>query len=440
MIDMGYKKRIVVWLWLLGAILAVTHVSAAEDSEAVFAAATKYTVKIETIVHLPFVPKDEVGVFSGAGFVVDVRRGWVMTNAHVVTRSPAAIRMKLGSGAWLPVKRVYVDPYLDLAIIAPREPGKLPGTTAAALACGRLPAVGHPVGAFGHPWGLDYTGTRGIIAGVSDKFEVGALLTDAPINSGNSGGPLISLVTGKVVGINTSGIEAKGAQNLNFAVAARYACKILDLLRAGRDPSPPNGALVFFDDAESTGVLKVARNFMPPGQLALLPGDVIKEVVGEPGPITRESELINALRGHLDKVTLRVERAGKEIELSGSFPPAKKILDRKIVYASGVVFGARHRFDPAELNLGEILVTYVEDGSVGLSVGFRQFDAITTIDGEDVQDLDHVYRLLDDARAARRPVSVVVTKHVVGPQGRVFFAYREINLPVEELRWMSVGE
>jgi hypothetical protein len=41
---------------------------------------------------------------------------------------------------------------------------------------------------------------------------------------------------------------------------------------------------VFYDDAESTGVLKVARNFMPPGQLALLPGDVIKEVVGDPGP------------------------------------------------------------------------------------------------------------------------------------------------------------
>ena len=440
MMNMEYKKRIVGWLWFLGAILVVTHVSAAEDSEAMFAAAAKYTVKMETIVRIPFVPKDQVGVFTGAGFVVDARRGWVMTNAHVSKRSAATIRMKLRGGAWIPAKRVYVDPYLDVAIVAPRDAGKVSETTAASLACEELPAVGHPVGAFGHPWGLDYTGTRGIVAGASDKFEVGALLTDAPINSGNSGGPLISLVTGKVVGINTSAIEAKGVQNLNFAIAAHYVCKILDLLRAGRDPSPPEGTLVFFNDAESSGILKVARNFMPPGHLALLPGDVIKHVVGELGPITRESELVHALRGHLDKVTLRVERAGKEIELSGNIPAATKLLDRKIVYASGVVFAERRHYNAAEVNLGGILATYVEDGSLGLSAGFQQFDAITTIDGESVQDLEQVYRLLDGAYAAGRSASVAVTKQVVGPQGRVFFAYREISLPVEELRWMSVEE
>ena len=188
---------------------------------------------------------------------------------------------------------------------------------------------------------------------------MGALLTDAPINSGNSGGPLVSLATGKVVGINTSAIDAEGAQNLNFAVAARYACKILDLLRAGRDPSPPEGTLVFFDDVEDTGILKVARNTTPPGHLALLPGDVIKAVVGEPGPITRESELTHALRGRLDKVMLRVERAGKGIDLSGDLPAATKLLDRKIVYASGVVFGYRRHFDAAEVNLGRILPTHI---------------------------------------------------------------------------------
>ncbi|OGA55040.1 MAG: hypothetical protein A3F74_07430 [Betaproteobacteria bacterium RIFCSPLOWO2_12_FULL_62_58] len=437
---MGYTRRIVGCLPFLVAIFVATHVSAVEDSEAVFAAVAKYTMKIETTVRMPFVPKDELGVFFGAGFVVDARRGWVMTNAHVVQRSPATIRMKPRGGAWIPVKRVYVDPYLDVAIVASAEPDKLSGTTAASLACEEFPAVGHPVGAFGHPWGLDYTGTRGIVAGVSDKFEVGALLTDAPINSGNSGGPLISLVTGRVVGINTSAIDAAGVQNLNFAVAARYACKILDLLRAGRDPSPPEGTLVFFDDVEDTGILKVARNFTPPGHLALLPGDMIKAVVGEAGPITRESELIHALRGRLDDFTLRVERAGKEIKLSGNLPAATKLLDRKIVYASGVVFGHRRHFNAAEVNLGRILATHVEEGSLGRSAGFQQLDAIATIDGESVQDLDEMYRLLDQARAAGRSVNVVVTKQVVGPQGRVFFAYREISLPVKELRWMSVEE
>lgn len=436
-IYMENRKYLVGCLSFVVAILATTPVRAERDSEAVFAAAAKYTVKIETSVRLPFRPPDEQGVFFGAGFVVDARRGWVMTNAHVVQSSPANIRMRSHGGTWIPAKRVYVDPYLDVAIVAAKEPDKLAGTTAATLACKELPAIGHPVGAFGHPWGLDYTGTRGVIAGMSDKFEVGALLTDAPINSGNSGGPLISLVTGKVIGINTSGITA--AQNLNFAVAAGYACKILDLLREGRDPSPPDGTFVFFDDVDDTGIPKIARDFTPPGHLTLMPGDVIKGVVGEPGPITRESELIHALRGRLDRVTLRIERTGKELLVSGSLPPVKKLLDRKVVYASGVVFGLRTRFDAAEVNLNKVVSCFIEEGSLGRSAGVQRGDAVDTIEGEPVQDLDQVYQLLDRARAAGRPASVV-TKRVAGLAGGAFFSYREISLPVEELRWVSVEE
>lgn len=412
--------------------------SAATDGEAAFAAAAKYTMKIETTVRLAVSAKDEQGVFSGAGFVVDAQRGWVVTNAHVTTRSPATIRMRLRVGAWIPARRVYIDPYLDLAIVAV-ERDKLAGITAASLACEGFPAVGHPVGAYGHPWGLDFTGTRGVVAGISDKFEAGALLTDAPINNGNSGGPLISFVTGKVVGINTSAIEAKGVQNLNFAVAARYACKILDLLRAGSDPSPPEGTLVFFADAEDTGILKVARNFTPPGHIALLPGDVIKEVIGEPGLITRESEFIHALRGRLDKVSMRVKRGGKDVVLSGSLPAVERILSRRIVYASGAVFGQPRRFDASEVNLSKVATCQIEAGSLAQSAGFEQCDAIETIDGEPVRDLDQVYRLLDRARAAGRSASIVA-KRVADLQGKPLFTYHEIDLPVEELRWMPFDE
>jgi S1-C subfamily serine protease len=158
--------------------------------------------------------EDEAGNFTGAGFVVDAERGWIVTNAHVVSRSPAKLRVRLRGGPWLPARRVYVDPYLDVAVLAPHQPAKLAGVAAARLACDGMPPVGHPVGAFGHPWNLDFTGTRGIVAGASDRFEVGALLTDAPINDGNSGGPLISLVDGRVVGVNTSALDAKSVQNL----------------------------------------------------------------------------------------------------------------------------------------------------------------------------------------------------------------------------------
>lgn len=436
------KKRrwITACLPLIVTTLVSTPVRAEQDSEAVFASAARYTVKIETTVRLPLVPKDEQGVFFGAGFVVDARRGWVMTNAHVVQRSPAAIRLKLRGGTWIPARRIYVDPYLDVAIVAARQPDQLSGATVAPLGCKGFPAIGHPVGAFGHPWGLDYTGTRGIVSGLSDDFEAGALLTDAPINSGNSGGPLVSLATGKVVGINTSAIVATGVQNLNFAIAAPYACRVLDLLRAGRDPSPPADTLVFFEDMENAGILKVARNLGSAGDIALAPGDIIKSVTGESGTIARESELMHALRGRLDNVTLRVVRAGKEMTLTGRFPATTRILDRKYLYASGVVLTTRHHLETTEVELGNVLASYVEDGSPGLTAGVRQRDGIAMVDGESIQDLNQIYRLLDNAHTAGKPVKIAATRQTIGPAGRVFVTYREINLPVENLRWVSAEE
>jgi len=436
---MKNPKHIIRCLSCIAAILVNAPVHAGEVSEAAFAAAAKYTVKIETTVRQPTDPGDEAGVFSGAGFVVDAPRGWVVTNAHVTTRSPAIIRLQFRNGAWMAAKRVYVDPYLDIAVVAAADRAKMNGVTAATLACDGFPPIGHPVGAFGHPWGLDFTGTRGIVAGISDRFEAGALLTDAPINDGNSGGPLISLATGKVVGINTSAIEAKGVQNLNFAVAAHYVCKILDLLRAGRDPSPPDRTLVFYADSEQTGVLKVARNFMPPGYIALQPDDVIQAVVGEAGPITRESEFVHALRGRLEHVSLRIERSGKELVVSGRLPAVEKILGRKTVYASGLVFGQARRFDAAEINFSRVAACQIEEGSLGESAGFEKCDAVETIDGEPVRDLDQVYRQLASARVAGKPVNIVI-KRVAGLQGKNFFAYHEISLPVEDLGWVRVED
>jgi S1-C subfamily serine protease len=436
---MKISKHITHCLPVIAAILVSVTVHAGDASEAAFASAAKYTVKIETTVRQPTDPGDELGVFSGAGFVVDAQRGWVVTNAHVTTRSPATIRLRFRNGAWIAAKRVYVDPYLDIAVITAADRAGMNGVTAATLACDGFPAIGHPVGAFGHPWDLDFTGTRGIVAGVSDRFEAGALLTDAPINDGNSGGPLISLATGKVVGVNTSAIEAKGVQNLNFAVAAHYACKILDLLRAGHDPSPPDRSLVFFADSGQTGVLKVARNFMPPGYLALQPGDVVKAVISEAGPITRESEFVHALRGRLDRVSLRIERGGAELVVSGRLPAVEKILGRKTVYASGVVFGQARRFDASEINFSRVAACQVEQGSLGESAGFEKCDAIEAIDGEPVRDLDQVYRQLASAQTAGKPVNIVI-KRVAGLQGKNFFAYHEISLPVEELGWVRVED
>jgi S1-C subfamily serine protease len=424
---------------LLALLLAPLPSPAQERAEEVFGQAARYTVKIETDVPLPVYSEDEAGNFTGAGFVVDAERGWIVTNAHVVSRSPAKLRVRLRGGPWLPARRVYVDPYLDVAVLAPHQPAKLAGVAAARLACDGMPPVGHPVGAFGHPWNLDFTGTRGIVAGASDRFEVGALLTDAPINDGNSGGPLISLVDGRVVGVNTSALDAKSVQNLNFAIASHYVCRILDLLRAGRDPSPLARSLVLFADSQQTGEVKIARNFMPPGSLPLQTGDVIDAVVGEPGPITQESELIHALRGHLDDVTLTIRRDGQSLTLRGRLPAIDPILRRRTIYASGVVFGQARNFDPSEINYSRIATCHIEDGSLGKSAGFAGCDAVESVDGVAVDNLEDLYRRLDAARAAGRPVQVTV-KRIAGLKGRSYFEYHELSLPVEALEWLDLQD
>ena len=210
---------------LIGASLSVPAL-AQDDSESVFRKAEAYTVRVKSSVAVPFAG-DTRGTTLGAGFTVDARRGWVMTNAHVISRSPARVQVATRGQEFVPARKVYVDPFLDLAVIEVRpEDARL--SEAAQLDCGEQPAMGHPVGAYGHPWRFYYTGTRGIVSGITSKYKTEYLQTDAPVDSGNSGGPLISLVTGKVVGINTAAMKEPKSKNTNFAVSMKYACRVLE--------------------------------------------------------------------------------------------------------------------------------------------------------------------------------------------------------------------
>jgi len=156
----------------------------ADTTEDIFGRAVFYTVQIKAAVPVPF-EGEEQGAWRGAGFLVDSQRGWVITNAHVASRSPSTIEVGFKDRDFVDAYKVYVDPYLDLAIIAMDPSFIPPSSVVPELDCGDLPRVGHPVGAFGHPWGLSFTGTRGIISGITSRFLQEDLQTDAPINEGN---------------------------------------------------------------------------------------------------------------------------------------------------------------------------------------------------------------------------------------------------------------
>lgn len=166
----------------------------------------------------------------GSGSIVSAD-GYILTNSHVVDDGEAEeINVLLNDGKSMPAKLVWNDTTLDLAII------KVDGEDLPEIEFGDSDEmeVGSRVVAIGNPLGLQLqsTVTSGIISGLNRtvSFETGASMeglmqTDAAINSGNSGGPLLNS-EGQLIGINTA--KAGNSDGIGFAIPSNLAKKIVD--------------------------------------------------------------------------------------------------------------------------------------------------------------------------------------------------------------------
>ena len=166
----------------------------------------------------------------GSGFFISAD-GEILTNNHVVEDADT-LKIELADGTRYDVKLLGRDPATDLALLKVEDADrKFP-----ALPLGDSDAarVGEWVMAVGNPLGMDHTVTVGVVSakgrtlGISDRSFENFIQTDAAINFGNSGGPLLD-VSGAVIGINTA-ISARG-QNIGFAVPINTAKMILGQLR-----------------------------------------------------------------------------------------------------------------------------------------------------------------------------------------------------------------
>jgi serine protease Do len=406
----------------------------ADPTEDTFGRAALYTVQIKTAVPVPF-EGEEQGAWTGAGFLVDRQRGWIMTNAHVASRSPSTMEVGFKDRDYIDAHKVYVDPYLDLAIIAIDNSLIPPASVLPELDCGDLPRVGHPVGAFGHPWGLSFTGTRGIISGITSRFLEENLQTDAPINQGNSGGPLISLQNGRIVGINTAILVEKNAQNVNFVLPMKYACRVLELLRAGGNPSPPELPVQFFKEVDERRELRVVDSFLDPEKLSLKPGDTILSVEGSREKLENETRLIHAIRGRLESFSLVVNRGGGTLRIKGSLDPKPYILERKGVYLSGILFGLLYLRDRKVMPIGEIMVHSVQKGSIGNFSNIEKGDILDGVEGREVRSLEDLYQQL--GRFKDHEKITLRLKRFAEPPVDSVFEYIEQTIKAEDLRWIS---
>jgi 2-alkenal reductase len=268
---------------------------------------------------------------SGSGFFIS-KNGYIITNNHVV-EGTKEVSIILSDGTNEKATIVGTDPYSDIAVL------KTDGTVPAVATLGNsdLLQPGETVIAIGSPLGdFKNTVTVGVVSATGRSIDTGQgyqveglIQTDAAINQGNSGGPLVNLA-GEVIGINNMIIRGSGtgavAEGLGFAIPVNTAQAVAtQILAKGYFARPfmgisyqaisPNIAMTYHLPAQwGVYVTKVAPN-SPASAAGLQVGDIITSI----GDVQMDEShgYLNVLYTYSpgDKVTLGVLRDGKEISL-----------------------------------------------------------------------------------------------------------------------------
>jgi S1-C subfamily serine protease len=263
---------------------------------------------------------------TGSGFVF-TSNGYILTNSHVV-HGASQVEVTLADGRRQSADLIGDDPETDLAVVRV----KASDLTPAALGDSKALRVGQLAIAIGHPYGFQVTVTAGVVSalGRSLRSQAGRLIddvlqTDAALNPGNSGGPLVNS-RGEVIGVNTAIIPS--AQGICFAIAVNTAKFVAGrLIRDGRVRRSRIGVAVqtvalperVIDDHDLTvksGVLIVAIEDHGPAEKAgLEEGDVI--ITFNDRPIAGLDDLHRLLTEEQvgQRANLEVLRRGSRVEL-----------------------------------------------------------------------------------------------------------------------------
>jgi putative serine protease PepD len=271
----------------------------------------------------PFAPsQSQSGTATGSGFVVS-KDGLIVTNNHVVDGA-TSIKVKIGDGPQQTARLIGRDSSTDLALLKVDTGGK--ALTPLKLADSSTVQVGDPTYAIGNPYGLDRTLTTGVVSALQreisapDGFSISHVIqTDAALNPGNSGGPLLN-TAGEVIGVNSqiesgsSGPDGStgGNTGIGFAIPSNTVKSVVTQLEHGGKVSHAYLGVSLQDATGTTqgAQLATVASGGPAADAGLRAGDVVTAFGGT--PITSADDLSGAVDGHAagDQVDVTVKRGG----------------------------------------------------------------------------------------------------------------------------------
>ncbi len=365
----------------------------------------------------------------GSGFIIDPA-GYVVTNNHVIDGAQR-ITVTLQDGRKFDAKLVGRDPKTDVALLKIASGEKLPFVEFGDSDKAR---VGDWVMAVGNPFGLGGTVTAGIISARNRDIHSGPyddyLQVDAPINKGNSGGPLFDM-DGKVVGINTAIYTPNGGSiGIGFAIPAAVARTVIEQLRAhgkvergwlgvGVQPVTKEIAASFGLDRARGGLVAQVMPDSPAARAGLRLGDIILSVGGKAVEQSRDlPRLVAALKQgtRVDFVIWR-EKNEHTIPVTIAAQPGDRAArkDRR-GQADKAMYGlalapltaeTRDAFGISGDKKGVLIARVMPDSPAaerGLSAG----DIIVRIGSQPVTDVQSAIKLLDAAKKAGKSVVLLV--------------------------------
>jgi serine protease Do len=358
--------------------------------------------------------QQDVTTAKGSGFIISAD-GYILTNNHMVGEAEK-IKVELADGRPFTAKVIGTDPETDVAVV------KIDASNLPYLELGDSDAleVGEWVIAIGNPLGLNRTVTQGIVSAKGRSgFHLATyenfIQTDAAINFGNSGGPLINL-DGKVVGINTAIVGPGGNIGIGFAIPINMAKNIADQLMAGKgiergflgvlpQDLDPNLAEAFgLKDAKGVLIPEVTEGSAA-DKAGLKHNDVILELNGEPVESADVFRNKIAMFKPGTEVKLTIWRDGKRKTVTVTLakrPPLEELAGTtKAVEALG--FSVSDLTDDLASRYGYkgqsgVIVGSVEQGSQADRVGIAEGSLIKEVNRVQVHNTKEFNEEIEKAR------------------------------------------